>query len=637
MGATFHVLFLLFGAFSILSQTVVLREYLVAYGGNEIALGLFFSTWLLWVGVGAAAAGKAVRRLDAERAFLAAALAYGLAPLLQTTLIRSMRLLAGVPAMEAFPFDRLAAVTLATNLPLSFLTGALFTLGASLAARRGGARRAVTLVYLLEALGGFAGGASATLLLHLQARPVPILLGACAVLAAGVLAAALPGRRRTAAAAGVLALAAAAAAATPLGARMERVLLEQRWKATLPQATLVDSIDTPYRNVALARLGDQGVLLFDGRLAAALPSIRDPVEDAALVMSQGRGARRVLVIGTAPGLVRELLEYPVEEIVLVEADGRMMERLLAFLPGPDRAALEDPRVSIEIMDPRAYVEAAGRGFDAVIVRMPDPDTAQMNRLFTLEFFRAARGRLEPGGVFSTRITSAENTLGGDVERYGRSIYSTLSHAFPEVVVTPGERCVLLATASPGTLTDDPEELASRFRDLRAAGSRFRPETFHSIMEPERVAFVRGVYERAARPGEPALINTDGRPVAYLTQLMVLGRTLDSRMPEVLDALWAAGAWIALVPLLVFLVLRARHLALFPAPGGPGAFNAAALAKEAGNPLSVNMVLLGALTQTGILPLSVDQVKEAMRTKTKKAFLDSNLDAFDRGFAAAASA
>ena len=68
-----------------------------------------------------------------------------------------------------------------------------------------------------------------------------------------------------------------------------------------------------------------------------------------------------------------------------------------------------------------------------------------------------------------------------------------------------------------------------------------------------------------------------------------------------------------------------------------AFNAAAQAKEAGNPLSVNMVLLGALTQAGVLPLSVEQVKEAMRTKTKKAFLDSNLMAFDLGFAAAQAA
>ena len=65
-----------------------------------------------------------------------------------------------------------------------------------------------------------------------------------------------------------------------------------------------------------------------------------------------------------------------------------------------------------------------------------------------------------------------------------------------------------------------------------------------------------------------------------------------------------------------------------------AFNAAALAEEAGNRLSVNMVLLGALIQTGVLPLSVDEVKEAMKTKTKKVFLDSNLKAFDLGFSAA---
>ncbi len=68
-----------------------------------------------------------------------------------------------------------------------------------------------------------------------------------------------------------------------------------------------------------------------------------------------------------------------------------------------------------------------------------------------------------------------------------------------------------------------------------------------------------------------------------------------------------------------------------------AFNAAKLAEEAGNPLGVNMVLLGALTQTGILPLSAENVKEAMERKTKKAFLDSNLKAFDLGFKAAEQA
>jgi indolepyruvate ferredoxin oxidoreductase beta subunit len=68
-----------------------------------------------------------------------------------------------------------------------------------------------------------------------------------------------------------------------------------------------------------------------------------------------------------------------------------------------------------------------------------------------------------------------------------------------------------------------------------------------------------------------------------------------------------------------------------------AFNATTLAREAGNVLSVNMVLLGALTQTGVLPLTAEHVKNAMRRKTKPAFLDGNLKAFELGVAAAQNA
>jgi indolepyruvate ferredoxin oxidoreductase, beta subunit len=68
-----------------------------------------------------------------------------------------------------------------------------------------------------------------------------------------------------------------------------------------------------------------------------------------------------------------------------------------------------------------------------------------------------------------------------------------------------------------------------------------------------------------------------------------------------------------------------------------AFNAAALAKDAGNVMSVNMVLLGALIETGILPLTADTVRDAMKRKTKAAFLESNLKAFDLGVSAARDA
>lgn len=68
-----------------------------------------------------------------------------------------------------------------------------------------------------------------------------------------------------------------------------------------------------------------------------------------------------------------------------------------------------------------------------------------------------------------------------------------------------------------------------------------------------------------------------------------------------------------------------------------AFDAVKLAKQAGNIMAVNMVLLGALIQTDILPLSTENVKEAIRTRTKETFAETNLKAFELGFAAAEAA
>ncbi len=67
-----------------------------------------------------------------------------------------------------------------------------------------------------------------------------------------------------------------------------------------------------------------------------------------------------------------------------------------------------------------------------------------------------------------------------------------------------------------------------------------------------------------------------------------------------------------------------------------ALDAVALAKEAGSVLSVNMVLLGALVQTGIVPLSVENVKEAIRNRIKQSLVETNLKAFDLGFQTAKS-
>jgi indolepyruvate ferredoxin oxidoreductase beta subunit len=71
-------------------------------------------------------------------------------------------------------------------------------------------------------------------------------------------------------------------------------------------------------------------------------------------------------------------------------------------------------------------------------------------------------------------------------------------------------------------------------------------------------------------------------------------------------------------------------------GGLLAFDAGELARQAGSPLAVNMVLLGALGATNILPFSEEDILSLIRTRTNPKFLEANLAAFRMGHEAAAS-
>lgn len=64
------------------------------------------------------------------------------------------------------------------------------------------------------------------------------------------------------------------------------------------------------------------------------------------------------------------------------------------------------------------------------------------------------------------------------------------------------------------------------------------------------------------------------------------------------------------------------------------FNATDLAIQAGTSLSLNMVLLGALTQRNLLPLEKELIEKTIKEKTKKEFAETNIKAFELGFSKA---
>jgi indolepyruvate ferredoxin oxidoreductase, beta subunit len=66
------------------------------------------------------------------------------------------------------------------------------------------------------------------------------------------------------------------------------------------------------------------------------------------------------------------------------------------------------------------------------------------------------------------------------------------------------------------------------------------------------------------------------------------------------------------------------------------FDATALALQAGSALALNMVMLGALAGSGVLPLETISIRETIRDKSKKSFVEINLMAFDLGMKALAA-
>jgi len=61
-----------------------------------------------------------------------------------------------------------------------------------------------------------------------------------------------------------------------------------------------------------------------------------------------------------------------------------------------------------------------------------------------------------------------------------------------------------------------------------------------------------------------------------------------------------------------------------------AFDAMAVAMAVNNPMGVNMVMVGALYGSGILPLSEQNFIQAIKTTTKSVFIEKNIACFEGG-------
>ncbi|MCE5216695.1 hypothetical protein LLH03_06640, partial [bacterium] len=481
-------------------QVLLIRELLLTCFGNEIALGLMLSAWLLAGALGAALVG---RRAAADaagdlRAVLTTAalllpasfvaivfarvypvLACAVPMKLAQVFAQNARLerlftvyLAAQPGEMLGPFH-LVLVSFGTALLPSLLAGMLFTLSLRLyqSAVRSQAS-ASGRAYALDSVGHLLGGVLLGWVAVTVLSPFLVVSVACALLYACVVCLALSARAvRTGWLVALgLVLAAGLGLAFPL----------QPWSSTLrwQNREIVDQVSSLYGHVAVARQGKEGVVFYENGtptgLSPALPRVQEFVQFA---MLQHLAPRRVLLIGGgATGGLQEVLKHRPEAVDYSELDPALLRFAAKWVQGADRKALGDPHVRILTQDGRRVVKQAAAGlrprYDVILLMLPDPSTAMLNRFYTREWFGEAKSALNPGGVLAWEMSSTRHYFGRSLLMMNTAILEATKPAFPRKAFMTGDDTLAVAVGDEeSALNDGYRVLARRLnqRHVRAPG------------------------------------------------------------------------------------------------------------------------------------------------------------------------
>lgn len=127
------------------------------------------------------------------------------------------------------------------------------------------------------------------------------------------------------------------------------------------------------------------------------------------VMQLTPNPQSILVLGGGDGCAaRELLKYEsVEQITLVDLDPEMtrLGKEHPVLREINEGAMQHPKVEVLNQDAFTFMDEQAGYYDVILVDLPDPRTVDLNRMYTVEFYRMCHRHLRPNGYMITQAGS----------------------------------------------------------------------------------------------------------------------------------------------------------------------------------------------------------------------------------------
>jgi thermospermine synthase len=143
--------------------------------------------------------------------------------------------------------------------------------------------------------------------------------------------------------------------------------------------------------------------------------------------------KRVFIAGGGEGAtLREVLRHKsVEECVMVDIDGVLVNEVRKHCKFYNNGAYEDPRATLIIGDAKKGLEDyPEESFDVIIMDLSDPlDGGPCYQLYTTSFYETAKQKLKPNGILVTQSGCASVR---DAQFVWAPIHNTLKQVFDNV-------------------------------------------------------------------------------------------------------------------------------------------------------------------------------------------------------------
>jgi spermidine synthase len=484
------------GLTAIITQTIMLREFLSIFSGNELVIGIVLASWMILTGTGSFLGRFVSRWPHRTAALLSLFFLLALFPLATVFFMDYFR-------NVFFPVGTMIGImeslycSFFLLIPFCICSGILFTLFAQAASEQSHSNW-IAGVYSLEALGSTIGGLLFNLvIIYFLTTYQALILLAALNLSICLLLSLKYGVKMMSY---LLILATGTILLIGYYANLDAVSKQRLF----PNQEVLFFKDTPYGNLVVTEQGDQKNFYENSVLLFSTNDVTSNEEAVHYAMIQHPQPRRVLIIsGGISGTLQEILKYGVDTVDYAEINPWLIEVGKRYT-----ASLTSHQIHVHSEDGRKFIRETANHYDVALINVPDPGTAQINRYYTVEFLSQLKKKLAPGAVICLSLLPSVDYLGPEARQVSSVLFNTLKTSFRNVLIVPGSKNYFLASDQPLDINISARIKARGLNTVYVNSYYVDDESLRQRSEE---------ITKSLLPQAP--VNRDFTPIAYYRQLL----------------------------------------------------------------------------------------------------------------------